>query len=120
MAAEQEENQVIEVARDRAQETLEAARELADEKMTTAGATRTFQMKVASERTAADEVVAEERVAADERLRVERREHQRALSALLRLERDATTTGYFAGPHHADDLTRRGRDGLPVKLDHEF
>lgn len=112
--AELEEDQIVGVARDRAEKTLEVARELADAKMETAGATRNTQMRVASEREAADEVVAEERAVADARLRVERREHQRALSDLLHLERDATDEGLLVERARADEVVATRDDFLGI------
>jgi signal transduction histidine kinase len=113
-AYEKDEDQVVEVARERAQETLEAARERADLEMAAVGATRTLKEDVAFERAAADDVVAKERASADELLRVERRGHHRALAALLLLERDATDDGLDAERTRADEVIASRDDFLGI------
>jgi signal transduction histidine kinase len=111
---EEDEDHVVEIARERAQETLGAARDLADVEMAAAGATRTFKKEVAVDRAAADDVVAKERAGADERLRIERQEHHRALSAVLLLEREATDDGLFVERARADEVVATRDDFLGI------
>lgn len=111
---EADEDHVVEVARERAEETLDAARERADRDMATAGATPEFKKKIEAERVSADGDVAAERAVADERLRVERNAHERALFALLRLERDATDDGLLVERTRADEVIATRDDFLGV------
>jgi len=111
-AVQEAENEVVEVARKRAQETLRAARERANAEMGLARATPELQKKVAAERSNTDEVVAEEQAAADERLRLEREDRRRALNALLCLEREATDEGLLVERARADEVVATRDDFL--------
>lgn len=105
-----DEDQVVELARERAQQTLGAARELADHDLVASGATN--QSEVAHQRAAADAALETERAAADEHLRIERERHARALSALLRLEREATDEGLLVERARADEVIATRDDFL--------
>jgi signal transduction histidine kinase len=113
-SVEADEDHVVEVARERAEEPLDAARERADGDMATAGATPELREKIEAERATADGAVAAERAVADERLRVERDAHGRALFALLRLERDATDDGLLVERTRADEVIATRDDFLGV------
>ncbi len=113
-SAEEEEDHLVEVARERAEQTLGKARELADQAMAVAGTPRKVQHEVEVERTLADRVVADERTIAEERLRADREEHQRALSALLRLEREATDDGLLVERARADEVVATRDDFLGI------
>lgn len=113
-SAEADEDQLVKVARDRAEETLNKARDLADIAMEEAGTPQKLQDDVAMERLRADKVVAKERAVAKERLRTERDEHERALSALLSLEREATDDGLFIERSRADEVVATRDDFLGI------
>jgi signal transduction histidine kinase len=113
-SAEEDEDHLVRVARGRAEQTLGKARELADLAMAAAGTPRKVQKEVEVERTLADKVVAEERTIAEERLRMDRAEHQRALSALLRLEREATDDGLLVERSRADEVVATRDDFLGI------
>jgi signal transduction histidine kinase len=119
MALREDEDRVVEVARNRAEETIETARALADAKMGRAGATRSVQEKVASERAIADEVLERERAAAEQRLRIEREQHRRALSELLALEREATDAGLLLERARADEVVAT-RDDFMAMVSHDL
>ncbi len=112
-------DRVVEVARERAGATLGEARDRADQKMESAGATTAVVQGVARERKAEDKAVTDERGVADERLRVERLEQQRALSALLELEREATDDGLVVERAHADE-TVATRDEFLGLVSHDL
>jgi len=102
-SVEQAADRVVEVARDRAESTLRAARERADRDMTTAGVGTEARKEIEVERAAADGAVAREHAAADKLVHVEREARQRALIALLRLEREATDDGLLLERARADE-----------------
>jgi signal transduction histidine kinase len=95
-------DRVVEVARERAGDTLRAARDRADRDLTTAGADDAVRDELDVERAAEDGAVAQEHEIADEQLRQEREARRRALSALLRFERDATDEGLVVERARAD------------------
>ena len=111
---EEDADQVLEVARQRAEAILDTARELADRDMTAAGVVGRVRRAVEIERGAQDEAMAEERVVADQRLQLERDEQQRALAALLRLEREATDDGLLVERAHADKALATRDDFLAM------
>jgi len=74
---------------------------------------------VARVRKTEDRAVTQERGVADERLRVERAEQQRALSALLELEREATDEGLLVERAQADE-TVATRDEFLGMVSHDL
>jgi signal transduction histidine kinase len=105
-------DQVVELARERADAILQAARERTDREMTMAAVTTKVRHEVEAERATEDETVAEEELVADERLQVERKEKQRAHSALLRHERAATDDGLLVERARADEVVSTRDDFL--------
>jgi signal transduction histidine kinase len=112
-------DRVVELARERAGATLGEARDRADQNMEKAGVSNAVVQGVARERKAEDRAVTDERGVADERLRVERVEQQRALSALLDLEREATDDGLVVERAHADE-TVATRDEFLGLVSHDL
>ena len=110
---EEDADQVLEVARQRAEALLDTARELADRDDGRKGG-GPGSRAVEIERGTEDEAIAEERVAADQLLQVERDEQQRALAALLRLEREATDDGLLVERAHADKALATRDDFLAM------
>ena len=111
---EEDADQVLEVARHRAEAILGTAHELADRDMTAAGVVGRVRHAVEIERQAQDHAIAQDRVVADRRLQVEREEQQRALAALLRLEREATDGGLVVERAHADQALATRDDFLAI------
>jgi signal transduction histidine kinase len=111
---EEDADQVLELARQRAESILDTARELADRDMAAAGVVGRVRRAVEIERGAQDQTIAEERVLADKRLQLERDEQQRALTALLRLEREATNDGLLVERAHADKALATRDDFLAM------
>jgi signal transduction histidine kinase len=111
---EEDADQVLEVARQRAEAILDTARELADRDMTAAGVVGRVRRAVEIERGVEDAAIAEARVVADQRLQVERDEQQRALAALLLLEREATDDGLVVERAHADKVLATRDDFLAM------
>ena len=95
-------DRVVELARERAEATLGEARDRADRSAENMGVATEVAQEVARERSAEDRAVENEQDVADELLRVERAEQQRALSALLDLEREATDDGLLVERARAD------------------
>jgi signal transduction histidine kinase len=116
---EEDADQVLEVARQRAEAILDTARELADRDMTAAGVVGRVRRAVEIERGAEDEAIAHERVVADQRLQGERDQQQRALAALLRLEREATDDGLVVERAHADKALAT-RDDVLAMASHDL
>jgi signal transduction histidine kinase len=113
-SAEDDEDHIVKLARERAEETLGKARKRADAAIVAGGATPAARAEVRTERAASDRIVARERKLADERLRAERAEHQRALSALLRFEREATDDGLLVERSRADEVVATRDDFLAI------
>ncbi len=113
-SAAAEEAGLLGVARARAEETLTKARTLADRAMAAAGTPINVQKQVEVERHSADEAVGEERIVAEGRLRIERSKHERALSALLHLEREATDEGLLLERARADEIVATRDDFLAI------
>jgi signal transduction histidine kinase len=111
---EEDADQVLELARQRAGAILGTARELADRDMTAAGVVGRARRAVEIERGTEDDAIAAERVVADQLLQVERDEQQRALAALLRLEREATDDGLLVERAHADKALATRDDFLAI------
>lgn len=86
VAAEDDADRVVDLARERADAVLTEAREKADEDLQESGSPD----DVAKDRADADEVLQDERAAADENLRREREDSAPVLSALLPLARRST------------------------------
>jgi signal transduction histidine kinase len=109
---EEDADEIVEVARERAEATLRTARERADHDMMTAGAPSRSRKEIEVARAKEDGTVAQERALADDRLAAERQEHQRALNALLRLEREATDAGLLVERARADQVISTRDDFL--------
>ncbi|MBK6696763.1 MAG: HAMP domain-containing histidine kinase [Myxococcales bacterium] len=112
-------DRVVEVARERAEATLSEARDRDDRNMAVAGVAGGVALGVERERRAEDKTVALEQDVADERLRAERGERQRALSALLLLEREATDDGLLVERARADE-TVATRDEFLAMVSHDL
>jgi signal transduction histidine kinase len=112
-------DRVVAVARRRAKSTLDAARQRADSDMTAAGATDEARRGIALERAWADAAVTDERVTAKSRLVIERDERERALLALLRLEREATDEGLVIERARADQAVAT-RDEFLAIVSHDL
>lgn len=110
---------VVEVARDLADATLRAARDRADQEMTEDGAAPDVRRAVKVERAAQDGVLADEREVAEELLIAERVERQRALTALLSLEREATDDGLLVERARADEALQT-RDDFLAMVSHDL
>jgi signal transduction histidine kinase len=110
--AEQDADQVVELARARAEEILRGARERFDRDLQDMGAPGSVRTEVAVERAVEDGAVAEERAVADDQLHREREERQRALSALLWMEREATDDGLVVERARADEALATRDDFL--------
>lgn len=89
-ALEQSADDVLARARERATEVLQAARDDADEKLRRMGAAPEEHAAIEEERTLEDRALHRERATAGKELDDEREQRQRALTALLALERDET------------------------------
>lgn len=111
---EREADRVVEVARDRAESILRVARELADRDMTTAGVGSEARKEIELERVVADGAMAEEHQAADRLLYLEREARERALIALLRLEREATDDVLMLERTRADEAVATRDDFLAI------
>jgi signal transduction histidine kinase len=82
--------------------------------MAAAGVVGRVRRAVEIERGTQDDAIAAERVLADQRLQLERDEQQRALAALLRLEREATDDGLLVERAHADKALATRDDFLAM------
>jgi len=118
-AIEADADRVVELAHERAHATLSKARDRADRAMEHTGATSAAVQGVARERKAEDRAVANERGIAAERLRAEREEQQRAVAALLDLEREATDDGLLVERARADE-TVATRDTFLAMVSHDL
>jgi signal transduction histidine kinase len=107
---------VVQAARQRAEATLHAARMRAD---TSTRVTPSEAARRDVERAREDTINAQERATADERLHIEREERQRALSELLRFERDATDDRLLIERTQADDAVR-SRDDFLGMVNHDL
>lgn len=113
-------DRVVEVARELAEETLQKARSRAD-----SGAHATVPgqppsaSKLEHERATEDAKLAKEGGEAAERLQEERRDRQRALTALLRLEREATDEGLLLERARADEALA-ARDNFLAMVTHDL
>lgn len=116
-SVEDDADRVVAVARERAEALLLAAREQADEGLV--GAPPHLRVNVEVERAAEDDAVSRERVVADAQLQYERDEGQRAISALLRLERAATDEGLLIERARADDVVQ-SRDDFLAMVSHDL
>lgn len=118
-SVEEDADRVVELARDRAGTTLRTERERSDRDMNEAGAPSEVRTEVSVERAAEDGAIAREHASADQRLNLERKEHRRALSALLGLERDATDDGLLAERARADEALAT-RDEFMGTVSHDL
>ena len=102
---------VIHLARDDADDRVNAAREQADQTLETVESTAVVAESVAELRAVEDDALARERATVDELLRIER-EHARALSALLPMERDRTDRHLHTERSRSDDAVAQRDDFL--------
>ncbi len=107
-------DEVVEVARQRADTVLERAREDADN-----GSPASSPGEVASQRKVEDKVLAAERAAADELLSREREEQARVLAALLPLEREKTDRHLLSERTRSDDSLAH-RDDFMAIIGHDM
>jgi signal transduction histidine kinase len=118
LALETDEDQVLEVARARAQETLRMARLRSDAEMSARQAPATLRQEVNVARAVEDGAVAEEQARAAARLASEREDRTRALEALV-LEREATDDGLVVERARADDAVAV-RDEFLAMVSHDL
>lgn len=116
---EEDANQIVEVARQRAEATLRTARDRADRDMTSVEPTTMRRQELQIARAREDGAIVEERAVAQELLATERDAHQRALSALLRLEREATDAGLLLERARADEVVS-SRDDFLGMVSHDL
>jgi signal transduction histidine kinase len=103
---------VIERARDKADEVLATARETADDKLELASTREQADSAIAQERRSEDRVIGELRAKADETLRQERAASARILARLIPLEREKTDQHLLTERARADDAVAMRDDFL--------
>jgi signal transduction histidine kinase len=111
-------DRVVHLARDDADAKVSAAREQADQSLEQVDSVQEVTESVADLRAAEDEALASERATVDEILRMER-EHARALSALLPIERDRTDRHLHIERSRADAAVAH-RDGFLGMVSHDL
>jgi signal transduction histidine kinase len=89
-AIEEDADAVVQRARASADTSLDVARATTDERLTQSEAPQQERQSIANERLQEDAALRQERTSSDEKLREEREARNRALSSLLRLEREKT------------------------------
>lgn len=104
-------DRVVHLARDDADARVNAAREQVDQKIEGIDSPEQLGETVAELRAVEDEALADERATIDEILRIER-EHARALSSLLPLERDRTDRHLHTERSRADEAVAHRDDFL--------
>lgn len=121
LSVEDAADRVVEVARELAEVTLLAARRRADsDGFATVGDSPSDPgAEIQGQRAHQDRALEREGVLAAERLAIERRERARALSALLRLERDATDDGLLEERIAADEAVA-SRDNFLGMVSHDL
>jgi signal transduction histidine kinase len=122
VSVEKQADAVVELARATADAVLGAARERADQKLRqteSEGTTRVARESVTEERALADHVVRADRAHADETLKRERAEHERALAALLPLER-LDTDRYLVTERARSDDSLSNRDDFLGIVSHDL
>ena len=105
---------VVQRARGQADAVLETARDKADAKLTGTRSGHLAREAMAEQRAGEDEALHDERAAADETLRRERAEDQRALAALLPLERQNTDRHLLTERSRSDQALSHRDDFLGI------
>lgn len=116
---EQDADRVVARAQELADQTLRSARERVDLDMAAADVGPVSRTAVEETRNSEDRVVARERAVAEKVLEDEREERARALSALLRFEREATDEGLLVERARADEVVAT-RDGFLAMVSHDL
>ena len=115
---EQDADQVVVLARERADDLLEGTRQKEDATILLPDQPAIPSQAVSETRASEDEALTEERAAADDQLTGERAEQRRAIAQLLRLEREETDERLSAERAHADRAIA-SRDDFLAMVSHD-
>ena len=118
-ALEGDSDAAVEQARGSADEVLEEARERADETLRQVGSSAAQRQTLRQERAQEDAVLAQERLSSDEEVMDERQARERALTNLLRLEREHTDERLFIERARGDDALA-ARDDFLGMVSHDL
>ena len=117
--AERAATEVIERARDRADQVLAAARETADDKLDTATTRKQAEAAIETERESEDQLIGDLRAKADATLRNEREASARLLARLIPLEREKTDQYLQTERSRSDDAVAN-RDDFLAMVTHDL
>ncbi len=115
---EKDAEQVVQLARDRADSLLEAARQKADATLRQAEGPAEVTDSLSLARAFEDDAVTVARAAADEKLEEERAEQQQALTLLLKIEREETDERLLTERARADHAVA-SRDDFLAMVSHD-
>jgi signal transduction histidine kinase len=111
-ALEGDSDAAVEQARESADKALEGTRERADETLRRAGSSAAQRQTLRQDRAQEDAVLEQERLSSDEKVMEERQARERALSNLLRLEREHTDERLLIERARGDDALAARDDFL--------
>lgn len=112
-------DEVVASARHRADDVITRARARADQRLAKEGGTAEESAALGSARRDEDVALAKERASADKKLAAERDERQRAIAALLALERTQTDS-HLAGERASADHAIFSRDDFLAVVSHDL